>query len=351
MGINLGAFVAPLACGFVAESDVFKNFLASMGFNPAHSWNWAFALAGIGMVLGLTQYLLGAKYLGEAGLYPSHSENQAKDRRNLFTGLGVVGGLVALLAVLALTGAVTLTAEAIASGYEIILGLVVVAFFTWLFTRDYWTPDERKRLYVIAVLFFAAAVFWGAFEQAASTLNLFARDATERAIGSFEVPAAWFQSANAIFIILLAPLFAWLWISLGRRGREPGQPVKFGFGLFFVGLGFVVMVGAALLARDGAVSPLWLLATYFIHTIGELCLSPVGLSAMTRLAPARVLSLMMGVWFLAASIGNYIAGRMAGLYETMPHSSYFGLVAGMAFVAAVILFALAGPIRRMIARG
>ena len=176
---------------------------------------------------------------------------------------------------------------------------------------------ERKRLFVILGLFIAAAVFWSVFEQAGSTLNLFAERSTENRVFGYAFPAPWYQSVNSMFLISLAPVFAWLWIRLGQR--EPSSPAKFAFGLLLVGFGFLILsIGAKAAASGVRVSPMWLILTYLLHTMGELCLSPVGLSAMTKLAPASVTGLMMGVWFLALSVGNYMGGRMASLYEAMP---------------------------------
>jgi POT family proton-dependent oligopeptide transporter len=201
----------------------------------------------------------------------------------------------------------------------------------------------------ILVLFVAAAVFWSVFEQAGSTLNLFAERSTDTRLFGIEFPASWFQSANPIFIVLLAPAFAWLWVRLGRS--DPSSPAKFAAGLVFAAAGFGVLIVAARIAETGVkVSPLWLLATYLLHTIGELCLSPVGLSAMSRLAPARVAGLMMGVWFLATAVGNYLGGRVAGLYEALSLPSLFAIVTLLPLAAALVLALLVRPIERMLAR-
>jgi len=221
-----------------------------------------------------------------------------------------------------------------------------VGFFALLFALGKWTAEERGRLVAIAALFLAAAFFWGAYEQAGSTLSLFADRDTNRWIGGWEFPAGWFQQAPAFFVILQAPVFAWLWMRLGRR--QPASPVKFSLGLLFVGLGYVVMVGASLLAAGGTkVGISWLLATYFLHVLGEMCLSPVGLSTVTKLAPPRVSSLMMGVWFLATSVGGYLAGRAGGLYETLPLPKLFGIIAGITIAGAVILAFAARRIRKL----
>jgi POT family proton-dependent oligopeptide transporter len=341
MGINLGAFIAPLVTGYLGETI---------------DWHLGFAAAGVGMTLGLVQYLVGGKYLGSAGEYPSTTpQEQAESRSLALKAVGVVLALIGVLGVLALTGAVTLTAERIGNAWGVLLFLTVVAFFGWLYTRSYWTPDERHRLYVLGVLFLAAAVFWSFFEQAGSSLTLFADDFTNRSLPDWvpfvggEFPASWFQALNPLFIIALAPVFAWLWVWLANRGKEPSSPGKFVFGLVFLGLGFGILVIGAALAQQGVqVSPMWLLLTYLFHTIGELSLSPVGLSAMTKLAPVRVVSMMMGVWFLAASVGNYMGGFLVRFYETIDLPVLFGLMATFAIAMGLVLAALVRPIRRML---
>lgn len=199
------------------------------------------------------------------------------------------------------------------------------------------------------MLFCGASIFWGIFEQAGSTLTLFADRSTRNSLFGWSWPSSWWQSVNAVLIVLLAPVFAWLWIRLGKR--DPSYPTKFGIGLLFAGLGFALLVGGATLAQGGReVSPLWLFGVYLLHTIGELCLSPVGLSSMTKLAPARVVSLMMGIWFLAASVGNFLGGSVAGFYESFELPTLFGVVAASGFVMALVMFALVIPIKRMMAR-
>ncbi len=347
MGINMGAFAAPLVCGALAVN---------------YGWHYGFAAAGVGMTVGMIVYLLFGKQLGNVGSLTAEAEREkASSRGALVKGLGGVLLLIAVLGGLMAAGVIASTAESITTIYTVILFAIVAGLFGWLFTRDYWTDAERKRLYLIGLLFVGAAIFWAAFEQAGSSLNLFAQESTDRGVaswlswvpglGSGEVPAAWFQSANAFFIFTIAPVVAALWVWLGRRGQDPSSPTKFGIGLVLLGLGFVVMVGAGAAAAGGAqVSPMWLILTYLLHTLGELTLSPVGLSAMTKLAPARVSSLMMGVWFLGASVGNFIAGYIASFYEVMELPSFMGLVASIAIAAGVVFFFIAGPFKRMMAR-
>ena len=332
MGINLGAFLAPLACGYVAQRIY---------------WRYGFAIAAIGMTAGVIQYLFGKKHLHGAGLLPASdkaSNDRARDKRTLIIGGGTVAAIVAVVALLSAQGLVSPKAVADASG--VLLIGIVVAFFGWLLFAAKWTPIERKRLIVVAVLFVASCVFWSVFEQAGSTLNLFAAEKTDNNIAGFDMPASWYQSINAMFIISLAPVFAWIWIKLGSR--EPSSPAKFVWGLVLVGLGFVVLALGASVSESGIkVSPMWLLVTYLLHTMGELCLSPVGLSAMTKLAPARVAGLMMGVWFLSISIGNYAGGRLAAFYEALPLPLLFGAVGGFAIAAGILLAVFVRPAVRL----
>ncbi len=341
MGINTGAFVAPLVCGYLGQRV---------------NWHLGFAAAGVGMILGLVQYMLGARYLGDAGLHPANAGSAAEQARWRAQALRWTS--VAAAALLAggigiATGVWPVTASQVADAGGALLLLSTIAFFGWLFLSPGWTPDERKRLSLIAVLFLAAALFWSAFEQAGSTLNLFAdRDTDNRVLG-WEFPSSFYQSLNSLFIIFgLAPAFAWLWVFLARRRLEPSSSSKFGIGLILVGAGFVVMVGAATLSAQGIkVSPWWLFVTYFLHTAGEMALSPVGLSAMSKLAPERIGGLVMGVWFLAASVGNYIGGRLGGLYESWPLPRLFGAVAAFSIVIGIALLLMARRFRGLAGAG
>ena len=332
MGINTGAFLAPLICGFLGQRI---------------NWHLGFAAAGVGMVFGIIQYVLGARHLGNIGLRPASASSPAAAaaiwRRTMLWGVVSLAACVAFgMALYAGVLPITPTQIADAAGY--ILLVTTIVFFAWLFFGGDWTPVERKRLYVIGVFFLAAALFWSEFEQAGSTLNLFADRSTRTSILEWNFPSSWFQSFNALFIIMFAPVFAWLWVRL--RDREPSSPIKFGMGLIGVGVGFALLVPAARAAESGAlVSPLWLTATYLVHTFAELCLSPVGLSSMTKLAPARVAGLMMGVWFIGASVGNFIGGRLASFYEAWPLPNLFGVVAAFGIVFGILLLALSRPIK------
>jgi POT family proton-dependent oligopeptide transporter len=334
MGINIGAGVAPLIGGWLGQRI---------------DWHLGFAAAAVGMLLGLVQYVWGAKYLGEAGLRPAPATSPEALTLLRRRTVGITAGVAAVLALGAVglwTGVLPYSAGEVAEAAGYLLLATVVVFFGWLFFAGDWTPDERKRLYAIGAFFVAAALFWSVFEQAGSTLNLFADRNTLNRIAGFEFPSSWYQVLNSAYIWVFAPVFAWLWLRLGSK--EPGSPVKFALGLVFVGAGFAVLVPAAALTSQGTmVSPMWLAVTYLLHTFGELCLSPVGLSAMTKLAPARIVGLMMGVWFLASSVGNYIGGRLAGFYESLPLTKLFGVVGAFAVVAGLVMWASARPVSKM----
>jgi POT family proton-dependent oligopeptide transporter len=352
IGINTGAFVAPFVTGWLAQSDTFRGLLASMGFNPESAWHWGFGAAAVGMFLGLVQYVLGGRHLSPEGLRPVRPSDPAVaarvDRQVRLIGLAVLGVLLAGTALVA-SGAVTPDPEAISRNFKWALLGVTVVFFGWVFLVAEWSREERKRLVLIAILFVASTVFWMAYEQAGSTLNLFADRSTDNTIFGHAFPSSWYQALTPFFIITLAPVFAVLWVRLGRR--DPSSPVKFAIALAMLGLGFAVMVGAASGAAGGArVSPLWLVLSYLLQTTGELCLSPVGLSAMSKLAPVRIAGLIMGVWYLSISVGNYLAGMASSVYETVPLPTLFGLVTATALAASVVLALLVRPIRRMLAR-
>jgi len=334
MGINLGAFVAPLVCGYLGQRI---------------SWHIGFGAAGVGMVLGLVQYLAGAKYLGDAGLHPAPAASPAAAATlKMQATLGGAASLVIVIAVALgmYSGALPISAKQVADAAGYFLLVIVVVFFAWLFFAADWTPAERRRLYAIGALFIASAIFWSEFEQAGSTLNLFGDRNTRTSVLGWTFPSSYYQSLQPLFIITFAPVFAWLWVRL--RKREPSSPAKFGLGLLFVGAGFAILVIAAKLSADGVkVSPWWLVVTYLLHTWGELSLSPVGLSATTKLAPARVAGLMMGVFYLAISVGNFIGGRLASLYGSMPLPNLFGAIGAVGLAVGLVMFALTPPIKRL----
>ena len=334
MGINLGGLLSPLACGYVGERV---------------GWRLGFGLAGVGMIAGLIQYVLGAKYLGTAGLHPAAPESPQAGRRLKRNAAMVAAAAVAILGavgLLAATGALEITAQRISGALGLVLILVSVAIFAWLLLGRGWSVEERKRSAAILVLFVASATFWAAYEQGGSSLNLFAERNTHHVAFGYDFPASWFQFVPSAFVMILAPIFAWLWIALSKR--EPSSPTKFVWALVFGGLAFAILVPPARATLAGALaSPWWLIGTYFLQTAGEMCLSPVGLSAMSKLAPARVAGLMMGLWFVSISIGDYLAGVAASVYESMPLPSLFGTVALISFGAAAVLVLLVKPTKKL----
>ncbi len=341
MGINLGAAIGPLICSTLGESARF-------------GWHWGFAAAGIGMLLGLVYFHFSQPLLGDAGRYPSLRAENPGDRpalrsawRRVATGLAIVLGMAGLL----LTGVVQVDAVALAGRATIGIVLFGALYLAWLLRFGGLEESERDKVIAIFMLSMAAAMFWAGFEQAGSTLNLFAERFTERSFGGFEIPTGWFQTLNPVFIIALAPVFAALWVRLAARGLEPRTPLKFAFGLLVLGTGFGVMIVAAGLVGSGAkVLPTWLMTTYLLHTIAELTLSPVGLSITTKLAPRRYVGQMMGVWFLTSAIGNLIAGLAAGRFssdaiDAMP--ALYTQIVLMTGGTGILLLLLLRPLRRL----
>ena len=344
MGINLGAFISPFVTGFLAQGKWFKHFIASVGLNPAHAWHWGFGAAGVGMTIGVIQYVLGGKRLGEAGRRPIKAVDQAV--RSSPKSLDPITSILAILG--ALVGA--------AFGYRFDSGWISVPFWT---VCGYFVGylggstrllkgEELMRILVIFILVLFSIIFWMTYEQAGSSLTLFADRLTRNSFFGLEFPSSFWQSVPPIFVILLAPVFAFIWQRMGDR--QPSSSAKFAFGLFFAGIAFVVITFAASLTGAGRVSPLWLVVVYFIQTIGEMCLSPVGLSTITKLSPARMVGLMMGVWFLSISVGSYIAGRttqlfVAGTPEVLTRA--FGIFAGISLAAALLLALLTPLIKKM----
>jgi POT family proton-dependent oligopeptide transporter len=347
MGINVGSLVGQLVTGYLGEQV---------------DWHVGMGAAGVAMLLGLANYgFRQRKTLGPIGVEPSRNPDPVVQARQVKTIKIAVWSFLAALTLVflgAATGALELNPAGIAKYMTWVLVGVAVAFFAYIYAFGELTGDEKKRVAVIAVLFAFAAIFWSAFEQAPTSLNLFARDFTDRSLGSFTIPAVWFQSVNPLMIIIFAPVFAALWVGLAKRGLDFSSPTKFSLGLLFAGIAFLIMIFAAnqVVASGGKtlVSPWWLVSSYFFQSIGELCLSPVGLSSMTKLAPRRFVSQMMGIWFLASALGNVIAGRLGGhvdpeKLEQMPQ--LFTLTTESLVIAAIVIALLIVPIRKMMSRG
>ncbi len=297
IGINVGAWLGPFVTAWLAQT---------------YGWRVGFASAAVGMALGIAQYQITRRHLGTAGLTPHRPAGDSATGRDWAYVLVAVAAVVAIAA-LGLSGVFDIDARAAAEWATWVIVSMAVGYFAYLFLFAGLNAVEKKRVVVIVVLFIACALFWSGFEQTGSSLNLFAERYTDRMLFGWEVPAGWFQWLNPLFIIMFAPLFSILWVALAKRHLDPAAPAQFAFGLILLGLGFLVMVGAAtIVAGGGQAAPTWLMLTYLLHTFGELCLSPVGLSSMTKLAPQRFVGQMMGIWFLATSLGNLIAGLIAG---------------------------------------
>lgn len=326
MGINLGAFLGPLLCGTLGEKV---------------SWHLGFGLAGIGMVAGLIQYKLTEKHLGDKGLLKARAVAiRAQAGKSFNIAATVIVVLVVAAIFLVKQGILSPSSEQIATAVGISIVSIAALYFLYQFIFGKLNRVETKGMLMIAVLFVASAIFWSGFEQASSSMNLFAEDWTNRMIRGWEMPTTWLQSVNPVFIILLAPVFAMLWQRLGKR--DLSMPAKFALGLIILGIGFGVMTWASTYTAGDTqrVGMGWLIATYFFHTCGELCLSPVGLSSVTKLAPERLVGQMMGIWFMATSLGNLIAGMAGGSFGSMTNQQLFGRVSIFTIVAGMILAVL-----------
>ena len=334
MGINVGAFLGPLVCGWLALQN----------------WHYGFAAAGVGMLFGLIQFRLTRTHLGTAGLHPDSEPSPALSRK---AWRAIIVGVVALVALLfaGVSGLIVFDATALARGTAVAITAATFIYFAYVFITGRLTPEERNRVFVIIVLVAACALFWSGFEQAGSSLNLFAERYTIREVGSFVIPTTWFQSLNPIFIILLAPLYSMFWVALARRFLEPAAPAKFAIGLIIMGLGFVLMIPAARFVAEGQqVLPTWLFFTYLLHTMGELALSPVGLSSITKLAPKRFVGQMMGVWFMCSGLGNVIAGLIAGELTGDDLASIPGVYTRIVIItvgSGLLLLLFAKPLKRL----
>ena len=300
MGINLGSVLAGFVVGYLAKGETFKSFLVSMGQDPNTSWHWGFGAAGVGMIVGLIIYLLHQERLKGVG-------NKLKKASKIKT-------------------------DDVAA-------------------RQPLTRDDWKRIFVVFIFFLFTILFWGAYEQKGASLNLFADRLVRNKMFGISFPVPFLQSLTGTFVIILAPVFSWLWIRMGDR--QPSSPRKFALGLGFIGLAFMLLVPASLFTAGGRVSVWWLVALYFLAVCGELCLSPIGLSTVTKLAPVKLVGIMMGIWFLAASFGNKLAGYLSGFFDSKNPSRLAELYGGIAvglLVSAGILALLTPAIKRMMGK-
>ncbi len=328
MGINTGSTIAPIICGYVGQRV---------------NWHYGFGLAALGMMAGVIQFWFGSKYFSE--IKPSQTIVK-ESTATLRIWLAVLLGLVFVAGALHTFGLIEITAISISNAFAVLLVITVVVSFSGLLFFGDWTREERQRLGVILVLFLAACIFWSSFEQAGSTLNLFAEEHTITQLFGIDFPASALQFVQPGAVILLAPVFASIWLKLGNSG--PTTPMKFVMGLAFVGLSFFLMAAAAKTLAPGVkASVMWLIGCYVLHAVGELCLSPVGLSAMTKLAPRNLVGLMMGLWFMGTSVGNFISGRLAGVYDGMPIAQLFTIVGMVGIGSAIFMLFLTRPIVKM----
>ncbi len=300
MGINLGAVLAPLVCGYLAQSDSFKRTLVNNGFDPVTSWHWGFGAAGVGMILGLIIFVLFGRWLAHVGTRITKK-------------------------------AVEKVSEAAA--------------------KQPLTSADWKRIAAIFIFFVFTILFWAAYEQKGASLNLFAKELVRTEIFGVGFPSSYLQSCTPFFVIILAPVFSYIWVKLGDR--QPSSPIKFTLGLLFIGLAYLLMIPAAMMTVQGKVSPMWLVGLYFLEVCGEMCLSPVGLSTVTKLSPAKLVGIMMGVWFLASSLGSKLAGYLSGFYvgnNPMQLVKLYGGIAAGLLVATVILAILTPTIKRLMGK-
>ena len=302
MGINVGAVLAPLACGYLAQSDSFKRVLVNNGFDPLKSWHWGFGAAGVGMIFGLIIYVIFGKWLAHVG-------NRIKKAKETATA-----------------------SEAAAAAQPL-------------------TASDWKRIAAIFIFFFFTMLFWAAYEQKGASLNLFAKELVRTEVLGIGFPSSYLQSCTPFFVIMLAPIFSYLWVSL--KDRQPSSPVKFTLGMLFIGVAYLLMIPASMMTAYGKISPLWLVGLYFLEVCGEMCLSPVGLSTVTKLSPAKLVGIMMGVWFLAASFGSKLAGYLSGFFvanDAWQLTKLYGGIAIGLLIATVILAVLTPSIKKLMGR-
>ncbi|MCP4200660.1 MAG: peptide MFS transporter [bacterium] len=340
MGINVGAVLGPTVCSWLGEQV---------------NWHLGFSVAGIGMTLGVIQYILGRRHLTGAGELKGEAataESQGNSWRLFYSAIAALVVIVVVGVYLVRSSYFALTLVGFAQATGLLVLIVSVLYFAYMILFGCHDGSERKRVFFIFLLFLGAAMFWSGFEQAGSSFNLFGQDYTDRVFGGWEMPTGWLQNINPAFIIIFAPIMGMLWVKLDQR--NPSIPVKFGAGLVLLGVGFLVLAWAANYIPEGAggdpskgITMAWLVATYFFHTIGELCLSPVGLSSITKLSPDRYVGQMMGMWFMGAALGNLIAGLIAGYIEAMPMPQLFSTVATIVAVFGLLFLIFSIPIKKL----
>ena len=336
MAINLGSILGFFICGYLGENI---------------GWHYGFGAAGIGMAFGLLQYIYNIKLLEGIGAEPFNKINSKIKTKYKKIILGILISIF-LITVSGLLGIWSINPVPLANILTIIITLISLSYFFYIYVFGGLDKSERKRLIMIFVLFVGAALFWSGFDQAGSSFNIFAKEYTNRLFFGWEYPASWLQILNPLFVVILSPFMSYLWIQLGRRMLDPSLPFKFGLGLIFMAIGFLVIaVGAQVAISEDFAGVKWLLITYLLHTIGELILSPIGLAAISSLSPKKYIGQMMGVWFLASSLGAIIAGLISGQatnegLNSMPN--LFNQIAIYASIFGLILIIIARPLHRWV---
>ena len=336
MAINIGSVLGFFICGFLGENV---------------GWHYGFGAAGIGMAFGLIQFILTKSNLGSIGMKPSielNNETKKKEIR-IFNSFMLIFFLIILLG---LFGYISFDPIPIANILTVVILFIAIMYFLYLFSFGNLNEEERKKIVLIVVLFFGAAFFWSGFDQAGSSFNIFAKEYTDRIILGWEYPASWLQVLNPVLVVILSPFMAYMWLFLGKRMLDPSLPFKFGLGLIFMAIGFLfIATGASVAMQEGMAGAKWLLLTYLFHTIGELTLSPIGLAAISNLSPKRFVGQMMGIWFLASSLGAIIAGLLSGQatysgINSMP--DLFNKIAITSSIIGLVLILISKPLNNWV---
>lgn len=343
MGINIGAFLSPLACGWVAESQTFRGLLSDMGINPHWSWHISFGLAAVGMGFGIIQFVVGMRKLPHVGAAPVDTDaaSRAAKLKKLYGIVGVVFGLPAALGLLHASGAVPLNEQSLNNIFGVGLLTILVATFVYMY-RAAQDDGERVNVLMLAALGVGCALFWALFDQGATTMNDFAAHKTDKTLWSIDFATSYFQALNPLFIVLFGPLMAKFWVRVNRSSPWLRQDInKFALALVIVAAGFLLMQAGEAATAHGLVSPLYLVGFFFLATVAELFLSPVGLSSFSRLAPARAAGMVMGVWFMCTAAGSFLAGQALRFTGKYSPSTIGWISIGGAVVVAAVLFVLA----------
>ena len=336
MSINLGSILGFFICGFLGENI---------------GWHYGFGAAGIGMLFGVLQYKININSLGKIGLKPtSELKTQTKNKYiKLIIGLS---GVTIFILMLGFLGFWKIDPIPLANILTFIIASISLIYFLYIYFLGKLNNEEKKKIIMIFILFVGAALFWSGFDQGGSSFNIFAKEYTDRIMFGWEYPASWLQILNPLFVVILAPFMSYLWIFLGKRMLDPSLPFKFGMGLIFMALGFVIIaIGAQVAMSEGLAGAKWLLLTYLFHTIGELILSPIGLAAISSLSPKRYIGQMMGVWFLASSLGAILAGLISGQATNEGLSSMpdlFNQIAIISTLAGLVLILIARPLQKWV---